>query len=531
MTFSHIILSDDPDEHTRLKQTEIMNHPVLIPTIMQGKVQGPLSKLAQAKRTMARVFSQALLGSVVGSLCCAFVIGYSMSPLSATARPLGLPQAKGLPKSLADLIEHVSPAVVNIRVVTGGAAAGHPDQDATEGQGSGFIVTPDGKIVTNYHVIEGGDKITVDFANGEEFVAKVIGTDHETDLAVLQIQAKRSFDYVEFHHGKTIRIGDWALAIGNPFGIGQSSSVGIISAIGRERVDSGSYVDYMQTDATVNRGNSGGPLFSLEGQVIGVNSAIYSPTGASVGIAFVIPHYLAEDVAADLIKHGKVNRGFLGVSLRDAVKDQSGRIYRKGAAIDSIGANSPAAEAGLQVEDIILRINKTSVRSATEATRAIANLRAGEIATIDIERKDVVLDNSIRVKIGERPVKEEDIKRATNNTGGGTSQVGSAPAPKADSMYNTGLSLVDLSASFRDTIGMRRDRVGVYVDAVAPGSSAARKGIKSGMVILEADSKPVASVRAFRNLIIKMKKDNQRSLVLLVRTTRGSENFVSIALN
>jgi serine protease Do len=224
---------------------------------------------------------------------------------AASARPLGIPSAEGLPKSLADLIEHVSPAVVNIRVVTGGAAAGHPTQDATEGQGSGFIVSADGKIVTNYHVIEGGDKITVDFANGEEFSARIIGTDRETDLAMLQIQDKRSFDYVEFHKGADVRIGDWALAIGNPFGIGQSSSVGIISAIGRERVDSGSYVDYMQTDATVNRGNSGGPLFNFEGRVIGVNSAIYSPTGASVGIAFVIPHDLAEEIVADLARYGK----------------------------------------------------------------------------------------------------------------------------------------------------------------------------------------------------------------------------------
>ncbi|HFB54978.1 MAG TPA: trypsin-like serine protease, partial [Hellea balneolensis] len=185
----------------------------------------------------------------------------SMSSFAATPKPLGLPSQESFPNSLADLIEHVSTAVVNIKVVTGGAAAGRPTEDATEGQGSGFIVTSDGKVVTNYHVIEGGDKITVDFANGEEFAAKLVGTDQETDLAVLQIQTDRTFDYVEFYHGDKVRVGDWVLAIGNPFGIGQSSSVGIISAIGRERVESGSFVDYMQTDATVNRGNSGGPLF------------------------------------------------------------------------------------------------------------------------------------------------------------------------------------------------------------------------------------------------------------------------------
>lgn len=217
----------------------------------------------------------------------------AITPLAAlhtTARPLGMP---GFPKSLAALIEHVNPAVVDIRAMTGGAMASDSTQDTTEGQGSGFIVTPDGKVVTNYHVIETEDQITVDFANGGKFAATIIGTDHETDLALFQIQANRTFDYVEFHKGDPVRISDWVLAISNPFDIGQSSSVGIIPATGRGRVNLGSFVDYMQTDATVNRGNSGAPLFNFEGRVIGVNSAIYSLTGAIVGIAFVIPHSLA----------------------------------------------------------------------------------------------------------------------------------------------------------------------------------------------------------------------------------------------
>lgn len=449
----------------------------------------------------------------------------------ASARPLGIPSAEGLPKSLADLIEHVSPAVVNIRVVTGGAAAGSPTQDSTEGQGSGFIVSADGKVVTNYHVIEGGDKITVDFANGEEFTARVIGTDRETDLAMLQIQDQRSFDYVEFHKGEDVRIGDWALAIGNPFGIGQSSSVGIISAIGRERVDSGSYVDYMQTDATVNRGNSGGPLFNFEGRVIGVNSAIYSPTGASVGIAFVIPHDLAEEIVADLARYGKVNRGFLGTSLRDALKDQGGAVFRQGASIESVGAGSPADRAGLLVEDIILRIDNTEIKNAVEATRTIAKLRAGQTARFYVERDDVLLD-AIAVQIGNRPLEEDRLKLATgDNSQSSNATTAPPPAPSAGSMYNTGLSLVDLSATFRDSIGMRPNQVGVYVDTVAPGSNAAIKGIKSGMVILEANSKPVASVSQFRQLVLTAKKAGQRSLVLLVRTINGSETYTSISLN
>jgi len=453
-------------------------------------------------------------------------------PVSVSAKPLGLPNEQGLPKSLADLIEHVSPAVVNIKVVTGGYAVGRPGDDATEGQGSGFIVTSDGKIVTNFHVIEGGDKITVGFANGEEFPAKVIGTDYETDIAVIQIQSERTFDYVRFYHGPDVRIGDWVLAIGNPFGIGQSSSVGIISATLRKRVESGSYVDYMQTDATVNRGNSGGPLFNFKGEVIGVNSAIFSPTGASVGIAFAVPHTLAEVIVVDLIKYGKVKRGFLGASLRQAEYTQNGIVYKGGATINSVGVGSPADSAGLKVEDIILGINDVAISNAVEATRAIGRLRVGEAAVFQIERSDKIIPGGVRVKIGERPEDKDRLKIATGNTGGAISVDVAAPAaPKAGSMYNTGLSLVDLGATFRESIGMRVDQVGVYVDAVALGSNAARKGLKSGMVILEADGQPVASVRVFGDIVRKAQASGQRSLVVKVRTLNGSEHFTSISLN
>jgi len=461
----------------------------------------------------------------------AVMLGASpMSGMTAMAGPLGF-SVEETPPKLADLIAHVSPAVVNIKVVTGGAAAGNPDEDATQGEGSGFIVTPDGKIVTNFHVIEGGDKITIDFANGEEFSAVIIGTDRETDLAVLQIQSDRTFDYVEFYRGADVRVGERVLAIGNPFGIGQSSSIGIISAVGRERVDSGSYVDYLQTDATVNRGNSGGPLFNFQGKVVGVNSAIYSPTGASVGIAFVIPHYLAEDVAVDLIKNGKVNRGFVGITLRDAERDKGGEIIRRGASIESVGVGSPADQAGLQVEDIILKIDTTEIKTSTDAARAIAKLRAGEHAYFEIERKDNILDFRPRVLVASRPATEDELLVAT---GGGTStatQVAAPAAPKAGSMYNTGLSLADLSATFRDAIGMPRNQVGVYVDAVAPGSSAARKGIKNGMVILQADGKSVPSVSHFRQIVKLAQSNGQRSLTLLIRTANGSETYTSISLN
>ncbi len=474
--------------------------------------------------------SKIVILSLTGALMLA-----SATPAQVNAKPLGAASEQDLPNSLADLIEHVSPAVVNIRVVTGGYAVDRPREDATEGQGSGFIVTPDGKLVTNYHVIKDGDKITVDFANGTEFPAKIIGTDRETDLAVLQIQPKKAgtvFEYVSFHQGSDSRIGDWVLAIGNPFGIGQSSSVGIISAISRDRVESGSFVDYLQTDATVNRGNSGGPLCNFQGRVVGVNSSIYSPTGASVGIAFAIPYYLAQDITADLIKYGKVRRGFLGVSIREAEYTQNGIVYKAGATITAIGAGSPADRAGLQVEDIILKVNNLKVNNGTEATRAIARLRAGERAVFEIERDSRTIDGGVRVTLGERPSDKAKLEAATGNSSRSTaSNIAAPPTPKAKDMYNTGLSLVDLSATFRESIGMRMDQVGVYVDQVAPGSNAARKGIKSGMVILEAYAKPIVSVRAFRETLRKAKASGRRSVVVSVRTINGSETYTSISLN
>jgi len=183
--------------------------------------------------------------------------------------------------SIANLVDRVSPSVVNIVVTT------ESGETTSEGQGSGFIISDELEVVTNYHVIEGGTYITIEFNDGRSYPAEIIGTDEETDLALLRIDTKESIPHVNFHQSPELRIGDWVVAIGNPFGIGQSTSLGVISAIGREKVDSGSYVDYIQTDATINRGNSGGPLFNLDGDVVGVNSAIYSPTGASVGRAFI----------------------------------------------------------------------------------------------------------------------------------------------------------------------------------------------------------------------------------------------------
>lgn len=444
-----------------------------------------------------------------------------LAPSALSARPLGFPGENGLPKSFADLIEQVTPGVVNIIALEYGANG----EGDSEGQGSGFVITADGRVVTNYHVIQGADELTIEFGNGESFGATVIGTDEETDLALLKIQNDREFDYVQFHRGDPIRVGDWVLAIGNPFGIGQSSSVGIISAIGRDAEGSGPYIDYLQTDATINRGNSGGPLFNLQGKVIAVNSAIYSPTGASVGIGYSIPHFMAEEIVEDLKTQGRVKRGFFGASLRTAEMTwDTDSTYNGGATVESLVQGGPAQLSGIQIEDVILNIDGNGVLTSGAATKQIAKLRSGQTANFEILRGVNPQIITIPVTLGERPDKTKVDALLGVSSVNGTSQAPTAPDNEI------GMGLVDLSANFRQSIGMRSDQVGVYVDTVASGSAAARKGITSGMVILEVEQKDVPSVNSFESLIAKAKRAGKTSVLLKVRTLNGSENYVGLPI-
>jgi len=425
--------------------------------------------------------------------------------------------------SISDLVAKVSPSVVNIIVTT------DTGETTSEGQGSGFVISDKLEVVTNYHVIDGGTNIEIEFNDGRKYPATIIGTDEETDLALLMIQTSERIPHVDFHNGEKVRIGDWVVAIGNPFGIGQSTSLGVISAIGRERVDSGSYVDYIQTDATINRGNSGGPLFNLNGDVVGVNSAIYSPTGASVGIAFVIPHGTAEDVIGSIRQDGRVRRGYLGAGLRTATFEETGRpgVFKAGATINNVLAGSPAEAYGLQVDDIILRINDTPTRNSIEATRAIAALSPGDVAKFIYERDEKTY--ALNVSIGERPEKY-DIDRSN-----AIAQGLPPPPPPEDTSkekvnIDTGLHLLDLSAEFRSAIGMRSDQVGVYVESTEPNSSAAQAGFKTGMVLLEADSQPIVEVAKFKSIVLNARLASQDGLVTLVRLKDGRETLMVLPL-
>ena len=429
---------------------------------------------------------------------------------------------KALP-SIANLVDRVSPSVVNIIVTT------DTGETTSEGQGSGFIISDKLEIVTNYHVIEGGTNIDIEFNDGRTYPAKILGTDEETDLALLQLQTDEKIPHVNFHQPRDLRIGDWVVAIGNPFGIGQSTSLGVISAIGREKVDSGSYVDYIQTDATINRGNSGGPLFNLNGDVVGVNSAIYSPTGASVGIAFVIPHHTAERIINALRTDGRVRRGYLGAGLRTAEYSVDGRpgVFKGGATVNDVLPGSPADVFGLQVDDIILDINGQVVKNSVEATRAIAKVMPGEMATFIYERGEKTF--SLEVQIGERPEKYE-IRKASAEAQG----LPPPPPPEDKSKpkvnIDTGIHVLDISAEFRSAINMRSDQVGVYVEAVDPGSDAEAAGFKLGMVLLEADGQPITEVAKWKSIVLNAKESGLDGLIVNVRRKDGSESYMVLPL-
>jgi len=480
-----------------------------------------------------------LIGSAL--LCTPAIISVGSAlfsePTVASAQDVQLSQTN----SVADLVEEVSPAVVNIVVTT------DDGETTSEGQGSGFVISSSGEVVTNYHVIDGGTRITVVFNNGTEFPAKIVGTDEETDLALLKISANAPFPKVNWYQGKPIRIGDWVIAIGNPFGIGQSTSLGIISAIGRDRVESGSYVDYIQTDATINRGNSGGPLFNPRGDVIGVNSAIFSPTGASVGIGFSIPHHTAKDVIDSIRKDGRVRRGWLGVGLREAEFSHGRNLG--GANVNNVVTGSPAHLAGLQVDDIILRINGQAVANATEATRLIGGLRPDQRVSMSIERNEEPM--TLTVKVSERPEKDALDKAMAEGTysapshaepgypaapsspsfGGGQATPAPALPPGANgNMQATGLSVVDLSSSFRQSIGMRHDQVGVYLENVTPGSTAASVGLTRNMVIMQLEQEDVPSTRHLSAMLQAAAESGKNEVLLLVRLENGTENYAVLPL-
>lgn len=471
---------------------------------------------------------------LAASLAAVGVLAFGLTgqPAAVHAAPLSAPSmTQQRPGGFADLVEEVSPAVVSIRVTQLAAKAptqkgaqrsqrglpqGHPlerffrnrpggGQDQQQprrrgmSQGSGFVISADGYVVTNNHVVEGGDEITVVWSDGTERVATLIGTDKKTDLALLRVEADMDLPYVAFGSSDGLRVGDWVVAVGNPFGLGGTVTAGIVSARGRD-IGAGPYDDFIQIDASINRGNSGGPTFGLDGQVVGVNTAIYSPSGGNVGIGFAIPSELAKKVIAELKENGTVVRGWLGVGIQPVSPEIAESLElegTKGALVANVAKGSPAERAGLQTGDIIRTINGVQMDEPKSVSRAVADLDPNADAKLSIWRDGK--DQKITVKLGR------------------------APGDQVAALETTASDLEELG------LALTSSDEGVTISGVDPTSQAAEKGLRPGDIIVKVAGKEVSSPEDVSREIKRVRDEDRKAVLLLVKKENG-QRFVALSL-
>lgn len=378
------------------------------------------------------------------------------------------------------------------------------------GQGSGFFISADGYAVTNNHVVDGADKVEVTTDDGKTYKAKVIGTDQRTDLALIKVEGGSNFSFAKLSDTKP-RIGDWVLAVGNPFGLGGTVTAGIVSASGRD-IGNGPYDDFIQIDAPVNKGNSGGPAFNTNGEVIGVNTAIYSPSGGSVGIAFSIPAPTVKSVIAQLKDKGSVSRGWIGVQIQPVtadIADSLGLKKAEGALVAEPQANSPAAKAGIESGDVITSVNGETVKDARELARTIGGLPPGTSVKLDVLHKGQ--DKVINLTLGQLPNNVEAKADTDNDNSRGTdvAKLGLTVAP-ANSVAGAG-------------------KEGVVVTEVDPKGAAADRGFKEGDVILEVAGKTVSNAGDVREAINSARDDKKNSVLMRVKTG-GMSRFIAMPI-
>ncbi len=478
-----------------------------------------------------RIRSRALLGTALALVLGAGVVGGAVLPTQTPAFAEAV-QVQGVqPISFADVVDKVRPAVVSVRVKSAAREdvasedGEFPGFDIPEGSpmekffkqfrdprgngpgrerrgtgpsmslGSGFIISEDGYVVTNDHVVKEGKTMTVILDDGTEYNAKVIGVDEKTDLALLKVEADRKFTYVKFAEDN-VRVGDWVVAVGNPFGLGGTVTAGIVSANGRQ-IGAGPYDDFIQIDAAVNRGNSGGPAFNFRGEVIGINTAIFSPSGGNVGIAFAIPAHMAERVIADLKDHGSVVRGWLGVQIQPVTQDIADSLRLtddSGALVTESQAIGPAAKAGIKTGDTILAINGEAVKGPRELALLIADIEPGTSVKVTYWRDGKKSD--MDVKLGTLPDQQEQASAEQ-------------PLPQIEPS-----ALEDFGMS----IAPADDNAGVVITDVDPNGQAAERGLQPGDVILSVGDTTVTDPAAVEKKMADAKAGGLKAVLLRVQS-------------
>jgi len=460
----------------------------------------------------------------------------------------GNADARGAPESFADLVETLQPAVVNVSTTQKVAGRegegptfefppGSPFRDffdqfnrrgEDEGQprratslGSGFIIDPAGYVVTNNHVIEGADKITITMHDDTTLDAELVGTDTKTDLALLKITEKRTYPSVPWGDSDTARVGDWVIAIGNPLGLGGTVTAGIISQKQRD-INAGPYDDYIQTDAPINRGNSGGPLFNVNGQVIGINTAIYSQSGGSIGIGFAIPSNQATVVIEQLREFGTTRRGWLGVQIQqvtDEIAESLGLKEAKGALVAGVLEDSPAEAAKMKTGDVILKFNGRTVEESRKLPRIVAETSVGKTVDVVVWRDG--RERTVHVTLGE--LEKFDQANLT------TTAPGEPERPVERAIDELGLSLSTITKAMAEKYSLEADLEGVVITEVNADSGAAEKGLRKGDVIVEVNQEKVSTPDAVAAKIKEAAKNGRRSVLLLINR-EGDLRFVALRI-
>jgi serine protease Do len=513
-----------------------------------------LPSYRQARRSLFSARKLALMASVVAGLGIA---AYGFSPSSGPVDIFSSPAHAQVnnevskvaqPIGFADIVERVKPSVISVKVNIKEKVAkddgddelpfqpgspmerffrrfGGPDGlppglrggkgRVITGQGSGFFISADGFAVTNNHVVDGATKVEVTADDGKIYSAKVIGTDARTDLALIKIDGGSNFPFAKLSDSKP-RIGDWVLAVGNPFGLGGTVTAGIVSAMGRD-IGNGPYDDFIQIDAPVNKGNSGGPAFNTAGDVVGVNTAIYSPSGGSVGIAFSIPASTVKSIIAQLKDKGSVSRGWIGVQIQPVtpdIADSLGLKKAEGALVAEPQANGPAAKAGIESGDVITSVNGEAVKDARELARTIGGFAPGTSVKLNVLHKGQ--DKAVNLTLGQLPNTLEAKADNDNDDNGGA-------ATRGTDVPKLGLTV----APANSVAGAGKD--GVVVTEVDPKSAAADRGFKEGDVILEVAGKSVASAGDVSDAIKAAHSDNKNSVLMRVKSG-GQSRFVAVPL-
>lgn len=495
--------------------------------------------------------SALLIGGAAVTMVGGFPAGAQTAVNEGIEMQRAVPRA-GAPESFADLTAQLQPAVVNIstrqriEVSRGNSIAdlfglrrpgqgqNTPQTREAQSLGSGFIISADGFVVTNNHVVSPNgrgtvEEITVTMPDGKEYDAELVGADAASDLAVLKINRSEAFPFVKFGDSDQARVGDWVIAIGNPFGLGGTVTSGIVSAVSRN-TGSGAYDRYIQTDASINRGNSGGPMFDMQGNVIGINNAIFSPSGGSVGIGFAIPAEVAKPIVAQLREGQDIERGFLGVSIQpvdEDLADSLGLEKNVGEFVQAVSPDAAADKAGIRAGDIVVEVNNKKVTSEQTLSFLVANIAPGTEIPIALYREGK--RRTVTATIGKRP-SEEEMRQQQMFADPEDEETVPDSADSGQLEETLGLQVVPLTPAINRQLGSPADTSGLAIARVDPNSDAARKGLRRRDVILSANYKSVDSIAGLEAIVDEAKTANRDAVLLRVQRRGQPARYIAIRL-